>query len=102
MKIKEKKLKTYTLDKIKDEIIGKPGSRVRDRYEVELSLDVLGELIRAIRLRRQMTQEQLGDLLGVQKAQISKLEKNTTNVSIGTMLRVFHALKTRVNLMVVL
>ena len=42
---------------------------------------------------RNMTQAELGKLIGVQRAQISKLENNTTNVTIETILRVFSALK---------
>lgn len=44
-----------------------------------------------------MTQEELGKLIGVQRAQISKLENNTTKVTIETVLRVFSALKAKVN-----
>jgi len=44
-----------------------------------------------------MTQEQLGKLIGVQRAQISKLENNTSNVTIGTIMKVFNALKATVN-----
>ena len=44
-----------------------------------------------------MTQEELGKLIGVQRAQISKLENNTTNVTVETILRVFSALKAKVN-----
>lgn len=49
MKTKEKKLETYTLDNIKDEMIGKRGTAKRDAYECELDLELLGEMIRAAR-----------------------------------------------------
>jgi transcriptional regulator with XRE-family HTH domain len=49
-----------------------------------------------------MTQEQLGDLIGVQKSQISKIENNTKDVRFSTILRVFEALKAKVNLSIVL
>ena len=97
MKTKEKKLKTYTLDNIKDEMIGKRGTTKREAYEFELNLELLGEMIRVTRLQRNLTQEQLGDLIGVQKAQISKLEKNANNVTVETILKVFNALKAKVN-----
>jgi len=97
MKIKDKKLKTYTIDQIKDEMIGKTGTIQRDEYEFELNLELLGEMIRITRLQRNLTQEQLGELVGVQKAQISKLEKNANNVTIDTVLKVFGALKAKVN-----
>ena len=49
-----------------------------------------------------MTQEQLGDLIGVQKAQISKIENNTKDVRFSTILRVFEALKATINLSIIL
>lgn len=90
-------LKLYTFDRIKDEFIGEIGTEKRTKYEQELQLEVLGELIRKIRLERNLTQEELGKLIGVQRAQISKLENNTTNVTLETILKVFGALKARVN-----
>ncbi len=97
MKTKDKKLKTYSFDQIKDEMIGKRGTPFRDEYEFELNLELLGEIIRTTRLQRNLTQEQLGELVGVQKAQISKLEKNANNVTVDTILKVFNALKAKVN-----
>lgn len=97
MKTRDKKLKTYTINQIKDEMIGKPGTTKRDDYEFDLNLELLGEMIRTTRLQRNLTQEQLGELVGVQKAQISKLEKNANNVTVETILKVFHALKAKVN-----
>ena len=97
MKTKVKKLKTYSLNQVKDEMIGKIGTPIRDEYEFELNLELLGEMIRATRLRRNLTQEQLGELIGVQKAQISKLEKNANNVTVETILKVFSALKAKVH-----
>ncbi len=53
-------------------------------------------MIKSTRKERHLTQEQLGDLIGVQKSQISKLERNTKNVTIETILKVFRALKTNI------
>lgn len=97
MKTKDKKMKIYTFDQIKDEMIGKRGTEPRDTYEFELNLELLGEMIRITRQQRKLTQEQLGKLVGVQKAQISKLEKNANNVTVDTILRIFSALKAKVN-----
>ena len=87
----------YSFDQIKDEFIGEIGTEKRTRYEQELQLEVLGDLIKKVRIERNLTQEQLGKLIGVQRAQISKLENNTTNVTLETILRVFNALKAKVN-----
>jgi HTH-type transcriptional regulator / antitoxin HipB len=60
-------------------------------------MDVLGKMIKAARLERNLTQEELGKLVGVQKAQISKLESSTNSATIDTVIRVFKALKADIN-----
>ena len=87
------KSKSYTLAEMKDKYIGKVGTPERDEYEYELSMDVLGRMIKTARQERNLTQEQLGELVGVQKAQISKLESSANSATIDTILKVFKALK---------
>jgi len=93
----KKKINTTSLDELKDRFIGKVGSEERQTYEFELKLDVIGEMIKQTRKQRNLTQAELGKLIGVQKAQISKLENGSSNVTIGTILKVFKALKAKVN-----
>jgi HTH-type transcriptional regulator/antitoxin HipB len=95
-----KKTKSYTLDEMKDKFIGKKGSPVRAKYEYELRMDLLGQMIKTTRKERNLTQEQLGQLLGVQKAQISKLENSANSASIDTILRVFQALQAEISFQV--
>jgi DNA-binding XRE family transcriptional regulator len=92
-----KKIKTYTLDELKDKHLGKIGTEKRDKYEYELRLDLLGEVIKRTRKERHLTQTELGEMIGVQKSQISRIERNAKNVTIETILRVFRALKAKVN-----
>lgn len=92
-----KRVKTYSLDEMKDEFIGKRGSIVREDYEYELRMDVLGKMIKAARQERNLTQEELGKLVGVQKAQISKLESSTNSATIDTILKVFRALRAEIS-----
>ncbi|MFT4156162.1 helix-turn-helix domain-containing protein [Parafilimonas sp.] len=87
------KMKSYTLADMKDKYIGKVGTPGRDEYEHELRMDLLGRMIKAARQERNLTQEQLGKLVGVQKAQISKLESSSNSATIDTVLKVFKALK---------
>jgi len=91
------KLKLYTLDQAKDKFLGEVGSEKRDKYEYELRLDLLGEMIKQTRKERHLTQTELGEMIGVQKSQISRIERNAKNVTIETILRVFKALKAKVN-----
>ncbi len=90
-------LRIYTLDQVKDQHLGKIGSEKRDKYEYELKLEILGEMIKQTRKERKLTQSELGRLIGVQKSQISRIERNTKNVTLETILRVFRALKAKVN-----
>ncbi|MCX2836818.1 helix-turn-helix transcriptional regulator [Salinimicrobium sp. MT39] len=92
----KEKMKMMTLDQMKDKHIGEVGTKERDKYEFDLKLEVLGEMIKSARKERQLTQEQLGELVGVQKSQISKLERNAKNVTIETILKVFRALKANI------
>ena len=90
---KKTELKSYSLAEMKDKYIGKIGTSDRDEYEYELRMDVLGRMIKTARQERNLTQEQLGELVGVQKAQISKLESSANSATIDTILKVFKALK---------
>lgn len=90
-------MKTIGLSELKDKSLGKHGTVKRDQYEHELRVELLSEQIKKLRKEQNLTQEQLGKLIGVQRAQISKLENNTSNVTIGTILKVFNALKATVN-----
>lgn len=84
-----------TLDDLKDRDIGRVGTLDRDQYEFDLRLDLLGNMIRSVRKERRLTQSQLGERIGVQKSQISKLERNARNVTVETILKVFNALQAR-------
>ena len=93
----EKKKKFYTLDEVKDRYVGERGTDKREAYEYELRMEIIGEMIKKARIERHLTQEELGKLIGVQKAQISKLENNTNSATIATIIKVFKALKADIN-----
>jgi len=92
-----KEIKSYSLAEMKDKYIGKVGTADRDEYEFQLRMDVLGKMIKTARQERNLTQEELGKLVGVQKAQISKLESGANSATIDTILKVFKALKAEIN-----
>ena len=91
-------MKKYTLEELTDKYIGEKGTDNREQFEFELKLDVLGDMIKKARKEKHLTQEQLGDLVGVQKAQISKIENNTKDVRLSTIMKVFNALKAKVKM----
>ncbi|NEN25670.1 helix-turn-helix transcriptional regulator [Cryomorpha ignava] len=90
-------MKTYSLDELTDKYIGKKGTDKRNNFESELRLDLLGQTIKKVRLERNLTQAQLGELVGVKKAQISKIENSFTDARFETILKVFRALNAKIN-----
>lgn len=93
----EKKFKTIPLETMIDKHIGKRGTQRREAFENELKIDLLGQAIKQARKERNMTQQQLGELVGVQKAQISKIGNSVKNARFETILKVFNALGAKVN-----
>lgn len=91
------KFKTVSLDSMIDKHIGKLGTKRRDSFENELKIDLLGQAIKQARKERNMTQEELGELVGVQKSQISKIENSVKNARFETIMKVFEALGAKVN-----
>ena len=69
-------MKKYTLAEMEDKYIGVKGTLERDTYEYELKMELLGRMIKTTRKEKNMTQEELGSIIGVNKSQISKLEKH--------------------------
>ena len=72
-------MKTYTLDELTDEAIGKIGTPKRDKFEQDLKEELqayhIGEAIKQARMAKNLTQEELGEKMGVQRSQVSRLEK---------------------------
>ncbi|MCL2327553.1 MAG: helix-turn-helix transcriptional regulator [Bacteroidetes bacterium] len=87
------RLKKRTLSEMEDKYIGKIGAPERDEYEYELRMDLLARMIKKTRKERGLTQEMLGEIVGVNKSQISKLENHSNSATIDTIIRVFKALK---------
>ena len=94
-------MKLYTLDEMMDRDIGPVGTPERDRFDAEVAGEIhayhIGEAIRQARLARNLTQEQLGERMGVQKAQISRLERGKSP-SFSSMMLAFKALGVQVSL----
>ena len=88
-------MKTYTLEELEDKYIGKKGTEKRNKYEQELREELqaynIGEDIKQARLAKNLTQEQLGEKVGVQKSQISRLE-NGKSITISSLMRLFSAM----------
>ena len=84
-------VKFRTLDEIKDKYIGEVGTPQREKYEAELQLFRVGEAIKRARKAQNMTQQELAAKIGVQRAQVSKIESGK-NLTLATVARCFKAM----------
>lgn len=91
-------LQLVAFNDLEDELFGAPGTGERNEYEDRVALELLPKSIREYRQRHHLTQDQLGQRVGVQKSQISKLERNPSNVTLDTLRRVFAALDMQVQI----
>ena len=83
-------------DALVDDVWGKNGTPEREAMEAKLKEEVdsyfVGEAIRKARMQKNLTQEELGEKIGVKRAQICKLENGKCSPTISTISRVFRAL----------
>lgn len=94
-------MKATTFEELQDRYLGKIGTPERDAFETEVKEAVqtyhIGEAIKAARKERNMTQDQLAELMGVKKAQVSRIERGY-NPTLNTISRAFNALGMAVSL----
>ena len=61
---------------------------------MELDYKKLGKRIKEQRLKQHLTQEKLGEIVGVNTSNISHIERATTQVSLSSLVRIANALNT--------
>src|SRR3954471_8082420 len=84
----KKKSNLKSLDQFTDKHYGKKGSIKRDIFEKGYQEFKLGALIHDARLEKGMTQEELAERCGTNKAYISKVENNVKDVRISTLQKI--------------
>ena len=86
---------------MEDKYHGEIGAPGRDAFEEKVNAEIkayhIGEAIKSARKKKKLTQEELGELMGVKKAQISRIESGQS-YNISTVARAFKAMGLHVNL----
>ncbi len=94
-------MKLHTLDEMTDRYIGPVGTPKRDDFERRLAAELhayrVGEAIKQAREAKNLTQTELGERLGVHRAQVCRLESGKS-ITLASMMRVFDALGVQVSL----
>lgn len=84
-------MKFYTNDEMLDKYIGVKGTPERESFDADVEAALIGASIKDARKANHLTQAQLGERVGVQAAQISKIESGR-NLTIATIVKVLKAL----------
>lgn len=82
------KSNVVTLDQFKEKHYGKRGVAKREKLEQGYSEFRLGNMIHEARIEKGMTQEELADKCGTNKAYISRVENNIKDVRISTLQKI--------------
>ena len=85
---KSKNKNITTLDEILDNKYGKRGAPKREKWEQEFEVFRVGVLLEQARLKLGMTQEELAAKCGTNKSYISRIENNSSDIRLSTLLRI--------------
>jgi len=85
LNLKTNKMETKTWTKIKDDVYGKKGTDRRDELERDFESFKIGLLLRKAREEKNLTQEQLAELLDKKRTYISRVENNGSNLTLKTL-----------------
>lgn len=71
-----------------DKEYGVKGTPTRDTYEQEFETFKLGVMLQELRKEKGMTQEQLANKCGTTKTYISRIENNSSDIRLSTLMRI--------------
>lgn len=85
MKKERNKMDTKSWKEIKDNVYGKKGTERRDSLERDFESFKIGLLLRNAREEKNLTQEQLAELVDKKRTYISRVENNGSNLTLKTL-----------------
>ena len=88
MKKQKENKEITTLDEILDNKYGKKGNPKREKWEQQFEAFKLGVLLEEARIKLNMTQEELAEKCGTNKAYISRIENNASDIRLSTLMRI--------------
>lgn len=96
----DKELKERDCTPIEDlitEDFGRPGTAERDEFESGCETFIIGERLKAERLKAGMTQEQLAARIGTKKSYISRIENGHADIQLSTLFKIFQGLGRKIS-----
>lgn len=90
-------MKTVSHDEVLDRFVGKQGTHERTEFENELKAEILAHQFKELRKKKQLTQSELAEKIGMEKGQISKIENGKFNLTLTTINKIATALGAKVS-----
>jgi HTH-type transcriptional regulator / antitoxin HipB len=88
MKTKTKNIVTFS-DHL-DKQYGKRGSKKREKYEQGFEAFKLGVMLQELRIKNNLTQQELADKCGTTKNYISRIENDASDIRLSTLMRIIN------------
>jgi DNA-binding XRE family transcriptional regulator len=85
MRAESKNKDISTWSEIKDRVYGKEGAERRDNLDREVESLRIGLILKKARESKNMTQEELGQLVDKKRTYISRVENNGSNITLSTL-----------------
>jgi len=81
-------MNTKSWKEIKDEVYGKKGTQRRDDLDRDFQSFKIGLLLREARQKKELTQEQLAQIVDKKRTYISRIENNGSNLTLRTLFEI--------------
>lgn len=94
LKINLEKLKkeTHSANDYLDKMYGEKGTPEREEFNAKALSYYYGELIKEKRKEKHLTQQQLADQIGKERAYIAKIEQGKTDLQLSNFMQIINAL----------
>ena len=86
------KMNLTPIEDLITEDFGPVGTPERDKFEMECDAFIIGEQLKAERIKAGLSQDQLAQKIGTKKSYISRVEKGYADIQLSTLVRLFHGL----------
>ena len=87
-----KKLHLTPIEDLIEEDFGKVGTPERALFDSECDTFIIGEIIKEMRCKAGLTQEELATKVGTKKSYISRIENRKSDIMLNTLFRICNGL----------
>ncbi|MBC6492393.1 helix-turn-helix domain-containing protein [Flavihumibacter stibioxidans] len=88
--MKTKKNNLVSFQEHLDKEYGVKGTKKRDKYEQGYESFKLGVMLQELRIKNNLTQEQLAEKCGTTKNYISRIENDASDIRLSTLMRIIN------------